>query len=173
MRAFPPHIATPPFPIPAPNPADAVTVNLSSYFDNDDFSYDTNRANGNVTGGLSFPAELVSSTVTSDGAYFTMGSFADGSNNAIKCSKETIPITQSKYSSIKVLIASATGDTTDNQSGKFRINYTDGTYSEQRAIIGKWTSTNGNASEQVYLRRCIFTAAQETSRQPAAYIQPI
>lgn len=130
--------------IPTPDPLDAVTANLSSYFDNDDFSYDTNRADGNLTDGLSFPAELLSS-INYDGAYFEFGSFADGSNNAVKCSKETISVEQSKYSSIRLLLTSAAGDTTDRQTGKFRINYADGTFSERSVAVTKWTSTSGDA----------------------------
>lgn len=94
---------------------------------------------------MTFPAELVSSTVTYDGAYFSMGSFTDGNDNAVICDKQTIPVTDSKYSSIRILLTSTTGDTTDHQTGKFRIVYEDGSFSEGRVTIAKWTSTDGDA----------------------------
>ncbi len=131
--------------IPTASSSNAVTVSLSSYFDNDDFSYDSDRTDGDVTGGLTFPAELVSSTVTHDGAYYSMGSFTDGNDNAVICDKQTISVTESKYSSIRILLTSTTGDTTDHQTGKFRIVYEDGSFSEGRVTIAKWTSTDGDA----------------------------
>lgn len=136
-------------PIPSPTFSKA---DLSAYFNADGFSYDADRSNGDYDGGgYSYSANLVSNLINYDNAEFQLGQFADGQNNSINCTGQTIDLVDGLYSSIRVLGSSTNGDKT----GTIRINYTDGTYSDVSITQKDWcaSSTSGQKVVQTMAHR--------------------
>ena len=127
----------------------AATLSLSSYYNKDMFSYDTNRSNGSYTS--LYSADLANSSITIFGASYNLGSFTDGSNNIVECSGQTITLTQAMYSAIGFLGSATDCDSTGMATGKFRINYTDGTYSESRITFADWTTSDNNVLSSQYI----------------------
>lgn len=120
-------------------PKDAVPVSLSSYFNGDGFSYDTLRSNGSFdANNYTYSADLMSSSLTYEGVIYNFGSMTNSSNNMVKCSGQNITISQGRYSSVRMLVAGS-----GEQTGTFRINYTDGTYTDVPSINVKdwWNNT--------------------------------
>ncbi|WP_261304196.1 discoidin domain-containing protein [Paenibacillus andongensis] len=140
-----PQPTTPPTPIavPAPNlnPA-TVMVDLSSSFNRDGFSYDTNRSNGNLGGGYSLPAENASSSVTYNGVTFQLGSMDDTSNNVVANLGQTISLPQGAYTDLWFLGTSTDGTT----KIPYRLNYTDGTSTSANMTITNWDSSASNTA---------------------------
>lgn len=120
----------------------AATLSLSSYFNKDMFSYDSNRSDGSSSS--LYSADLASSSLTVNGASYTLGSFINGANNALECSGQTITLTQAKYSAIGFLGVATNTDSTGIAAGKFRINYADGTYSETCITFTDWATSDNN-----------------------------
>ena len=121
----------------------ASQIGLVSRFNEDGFSYDTNRADGNFDGhGYTYPAELVNTPQTYHGVPFQLGPLSDGSSNSIHCAGQTITIPPGPYSSIRFLGSGSNGD----QTGTFVINYTDGTNSTVVLTEKNWCSTASNAA---------------------------
>jgi len=60
-----------------------IQVDLTSNFNKDAFSPDTNRANGNMNSGYSYSSDLVNTNPVYEGVNYTLGAVTDGSNNAI------------------------------------------------------------------------------------------
>ena len=85
----------------------AMTYNL------DAVSFDNNRSNGDFYGGITFAAELLPTTVICKDIPFTLGSAADGSNNALTCNGQVIAL-PSGYESLYILATSRNSDTQDN-----------------------------------------------------------
>ncbi|NJD03377.1 MAG: hypothetical protein FIA99_12475, partial [Ruminiclostridium sp.] len=100
-----------------------VQVNLSSYFNQDGFSYDTNRADGafGEDNFATYSADLVATNPTYDGTTYSFGPMANGSMNEIKGAGQVINLTQGQYTSIRMLGAATGGD----QTGTFTVTYTD------------------------------------------------
>lgn len=147
--------ATPtPGPTPTPTPT-PIQVSLSSYYNQDGFSYDTNRTNGAYDPGASptscYSADLLNSNPSYDGVPYTLGPKTDSSNNEIKGTGQTITLTQGQYSSVRFLGSSTNGDKT----GTFRINYTDGTYDNISVTEKDWctSSTSGQKIVQSMAHR--------------------
>jgi alpha-mannosidase len=130
---------------PTPTPGSAIQVNLSSYYNEDGFSYDTNRTNGaydpaGSTTTSCYSADLLNSNPAYDGVSYTLGPKTDGALNEIKGTGQTITLTQGQYSSIRFL-GSATNQ---DKTGTFRINYTDSTYTDVSVTERDWCgSTTG------------------------------
>jgi alpha-mannosidase len=119
--------------------AGAVQVNLSSAFNQDGFSYDTNRTDGNYDSPPDaiygkYPAELILSGPAFESIPYQLGPKTDGSNNAIKGTGQTITLNQGVYSSIRLLGSATNGD----KAGTFRINYTDSTYTDVSVTQRDW-----------------------------------
>lgn len=119
-------------------PSSPVQVNLSSSYNQDGFSYDTNRANGAYDPGAvptsCYSADLLNSNPSYDGVSYTLGPKTDGSNNEIYGTGQTISLPQAQYSSVRFLSSATLGD----QTGTFRINYTDGTYTDVGVTVKDW-----------------------------------
>ena len=114
-------VATPaatatPTPTPAPAPVYG-QVDLTPYF---------NRSRNS--------AELNGSSVTVNGSTYQFGS---ATNNAIETDGQTLAL-RGKYSAIGLLACGTKDDGYNLTSGKFRINYADGTFSESRVSFPKW-----------------------------------
>ncbi|MFV0590369.1 MAG: alpha-mannosidase [Draconibacterium sp.] len=78
-------------------------------FNEDAFSFDRNRDDANFFEKYSYPAELISEEVHSEGVKFKMGSTKDGANNVLACNGQEIQI-PAGYTRLFVL-AAATKDT--------------------------------------------------------------
>jgi alpha-mannosidase len=79
-------------------------------YDEDGFSFDTKRADGNVVKNLSIPAELISSEVVSEDIKFKIGNSADGEKNMMGAKGQKITLPSGEYNKLYIL-AAATEDT--------------------------------------------------------------
>jgi alpha-mannosidase len=92
------------------SPPKCQLVQLS--YDTDVVSTNDNRSDGNFgLSGNSFPAEMLSDTIVSDGIIFRIGSKKDGDKNALVCRGQSISLPEGKFDRIYFLAASAEGDT--------------------------------------------------------------
>jgi alpha-mannosidase len=154
---------------PTPTP---LQVNLSSYYNQDGFSYDTARNNGaydpNGTNPTAcYSADLLTSNPTFESVSYTLGPKTDGSNNEIKGTGQTITLTQGQYSTVRFL-GSATNQ---DKTGTFRINYTDSTYTDVSVTEKDWctSSTTGEKVVQTMAHRHQATADQTLNTYVFAY----
>ena len=145
-------------------------VNLTSYFNQDGFSYDTNRGNGSYDGvspASNYSADLLNTAPTFESVSYQLGPKTDGSNNAIRAAGQTITLTQGRYTTIRFLGTSTNGDKT----GAFRINYTDATYTDVSVTEKDWctSSTSGQKVVQTMAHRHNGTADQTLNTYVFAY----
>ncbi len=85
-------------------------------FTGDAFSFDTNRADGNLTDNLTLPAELIPAEVISEDIIFKTGSKADKQMNMLSARGQRISLPKGKFNKLFIL-AAATSDT----KGAFRV----------------------------------------------------
>ena len=90
--------------------AKPVQQSLTIPFTDDVISSDNNRPDGNMTNGLSYPAELIPAVVTSEDINFNMGSTADGQKNVVTAKGQKINLPAGDFNKIYIL-AAATEDT--------------------------------------------------------------
>lgn len=83
---------------------------VSLPFNEDAISFDSNRADGNMSNGLTLPAELVPAEITSEDIHFNMGSTADGAKNVVAAKGQKITLPAGNYNKLYIL-AAATKDT--------------------------------------------------------------
>lgn len=116
-----------------------ITLNLYPYFNEDAFSYDTNRSNGSYDGyGNTYSADLASSSILLDNIPYIFGPFQNGVNNSIKCSGQTIAIDNRNCNLIQIAGSATSG----NYSGVFRVNYTDGSYADIGLTMKDWCTSD-------------------------------
>jgi predicted GH43/DUF377 family glycosyl hydrolase len=124
-------------------------VTLTSSFNIDGFSYDTNRNDGNygcvANAHTNYSADLINTNPSFDGTTYKLGSMTNGALNAIKGTGQTITLTQGQYSAIRFLGSATNGDKT----GTFRINYTDGTYTDTSVTEKDWCTSNTTGQKVV------------------------
>lgn len=112
-----------------------ILVNLNSYYNEDSFSYDSKRNDGNFDqSGYTYSADLTPSSTTYNNISYQLGPFSNGVNNTIKGSGQTINLNQVSNYSINILAAASGG----NQTGTLRINYTDSTFTDVSITIRDW-----------------------------------
>jgi len=80
-------------------------------FDQDVISGDSNRSDGDMSGGLTYPAELIPSKIISEDISFQMGNTRDGAKNSIAAADQKIALPAGKFNKLYIL-AAATQDTT-------------------------------------------------------------
>ena len=78
-------------------------------FNQDVISSDNNRPDGNMTAGLSYPAELIPAEIVSEDISFKMGSTADGQKNTVAAMGQKINLPSGDFNKLYIL-AAATGD---------------------------------------------------------------
>lgn len=124
-------------------------VSLTSSFNIDGFSYDSNRNDGNygcVAGAhTNYSADLINTAPTYDGTSYQLGPMTNGSLNAVKGAGQTISLPQGQYTSIRFLGSATNGDRT----GTFRINYTDATYTDVSVTEKDWCTSNTSGQKVV------------------------
>jgi len=90
------------------------TVTLA--YNEDGFSFDTKRNDGNLTGNLTIPAELIPEDVVSEDIIFRMGNKSENQKNILSAGGQKIALPKGNYNKLYIL-AAATKDT----QGAFRI----------------------------------------------------
>jgi hypothetical protein len=124
-------------------------VDLSSAFNRDGISWDSNRNNGGMgTGNITLPAEELTQNVVTPTIRYQLGSFNDGINNVVYGNGQTINLPQGNQSSVHFLALASDG----NQSGIFRITYTDDSYEDTTLTITDMWSPNSNQLQ--HLNHC-------------------
>lgn len=85
----------------------AVQQNVALPYNTDVISSDNNRADGNMTNGLSYPAELIPATITSEDITFKMGNTADGQKNALIAKGQKITLPSGDFNKLYILAAAS------------------------------------------------------------------
>jgi sugar lactone lactonase YvrE len=110
-------------------------VDLTNYYNQDGFSYDTDRSDGDYDNKkYTYPAELVNLNPSYDNVIYQLGPVNDDAKNTVAATGQTISLPQGVYSSIRFLSSATNGDKT----GTFRIIYADNTYSDASMTIRDW-----------------------------------
>ena len=103
----------------------AVQQSLEIPFNEDAISSDNNRTDGNMTNGLSYPAELIPAVVTSEDINFKMGSSADGQKNVVSAKGQKITLPSGNFNKLYILAAASQDTQSDmkvgNQNVKLRV----------------------------------------------------
>jgi alpha-mannosidase len=92
------------FPSPAEKP---VQSSLKLPYNQDVFSFDTKRSDGNFAGGLSIPAELIGDQLVSEDIVFNIGNRADGQKNAVSADGQKISVPAGKFNKLYILAAAS------------------------------------------------------------------
>lgn len=79
-------------------------------YDEDGFSFDTKRADGNIVNNLNIPAELIAPVVVSEDIKFKIGNTSDGEKNMMSAKGQKISLPAGEYNKLYFL-AAATEDT--------------------------------------------------------------
>ena len=124
-------------------------LSVSLPYNADGFSFDTDRKDGDFTGGLTFPAEMIHPGLTSEDIVFTTGNLQNGNNNVLKASGQKIKLPSGNFNKLYIL-AAATEDT----QGDFKI----GNRTVRLGIQG-WTGFVG----QHYSRKLYFNNLKVSS----------
>lgn len=106
----------------------------------DVMTFDRNRADCERARGLSYPAELIPSLLTSGGIGFQMGSTEDEMMNAVACQGQQIVLPSGDYNKV-CLLASALVRT----SGVFGLDHRN-----EKLKIGPWTGFIGQHDKRVF-----------------------
>jgi hypothetical protein len=132
-------------PTPTPTPGSGI-VNLSGSYNQDAYSYDSSRTDGSYDGnGSTYSADLVNTTPVFEGVSYQLGPLTNGVNNAINGTGQVINLTQGQYASIRLLGSGTNND----QTGTFRITYSDSTYTDVSVTQFDWRTSNSVAGEKV------------------------
>ena len=87
--------------------------NVEIPYNEDAISADNNRTDGNMTNGLTLPAELIPTEVISEDISFKMGNTADGQKNVVAAKGQKIDLPAGSFNKLLIL-AAATEDTQGN-----------------------------------------------------------
>jgi alpha-mannosidase len=136
-------------PTPTPVPGSNVQVDLTSYFNQDGFSFDANRNDGSfdfqvAPNNCIYSADLVNANPAYDGVLYHLGPMTDGANNAVYGTGQTITLPQGVFSSVRFLASATNGATV----GDFILNYTDSTTSTHSVTVTDWCVSSADLKEQ-------------------------
>jgi chitodextrinase len=148
--------------------ASQLQLDLSSYYNEDAFSYDSKRNDGSFDGlSSTYSADLVNKTQIYDGVSYSFGSMGEGSRNSIGGKGQTIAVSETLCKSVRLLGSATQGD----QTGTFRIRYSDGSYSDFSITQKDWcaSSITGQNVYQTMNHRHADTADQIISTYIYAY----
>ncbi len=88
-------------------------LQLTLPFNQDVFSFDNNRDDGNFSRRSNYPAEMISKEIVSEDIHFKIGNVEDAQMNAVSCKGQEIDIPEGNYSKIYLLAASNSNTTGD------------------------------------------------------------
>jgi alpha-mannosidase len=103
----------------------------------DIFSFNEAKYDGGCDDdGATIPAEMINDTVISEGIKFQIGPSANGKENAVSCSGQTIALPGGKFNAIYLLAMAVNGDT----DGAFKVDgrVTQLHIEDWSAFIGRW-----------------------------------
>jgi alpha-mannosidase len=128
-----------------------VTVELP--YDLDGISFDKNRKDGNLAGGLTLPGEMLPAEIVSEDIRFKVGNTADGQKNVVGAKGQKINLPAGDFNKLYILAAS-----TEDTQGSFKIG-------NQTVNLGiqDWTGFVG----QHYSRVLYFNNQKVSSILPA------
>lgn len=132
-----------------------VYVDLGKDFNEDAYSYDGRIPDGDIGGGYTFAAETLRPNVANGTVSYQLGipspygEFTNMRNNAVKSKGQFVVTTKEKCSSVKIAALSSGGD----QAVTFRVNYTDGTYTDTAVTVSDWATTDFTGKTQALFRR--------------------
>ena len=136
--------------------AKAVQQSLEIPYNEDAISSDNNRTDGNMTNGLSYPAELVPAVVTSEDINFKMGNSADGQKNMMTSKGQKITLPEGNFNKVYILAAASQDTQGDVKVGNQTV----------KLSVQDWTGWIG----QHYGRKLYFND-QKVSEITNAYIK--
>lgn len=121
LQVIPASVLTPdPLPLASYSEAD-----LSSAYNQDGYSYTSNKGDGNLGGSAKcFPAELLPSKLLYNGVHYDIGPMSDGANNVVKCTGQVLSMPSGNYSQVRILCVSTSGTQTDSWTLKYSDNST-------------------------------------------------
>jgi hypothetical protein len=122
-------------------------------FNEDVISSDNNRSDGNMAGGLSYPAELIMADVVSEDISFKMGSTADGQKNAVASKGQKINLPAGDFNKLYVLAAASMDTQGDLKVGNQTV----------KLNVQDWTGWVG----QHYGRKLYFNDTKVSEMIPA------
>jgi alpha-mannosidase len=93
-------------------------------YNEDGISSDSKRSDGNMINGLTFPAEMISSEITSEDIMFKTGNSADGQNNMLSANGQKLDLPAGEYNKVYIL-AAATEDTRGDIKAGSQVNHID------------------------------------------------
>ena len=76
-------------------------------FNEDAISFDSNRKDGNMANGLTLPAELIPSEISSEDINFKIGSTTDGAKNVVAAKGQKISLPAGNYNKLYILAAAS------------------------------------------------------------------
>jgi alpha-mannosidase len=102
-------------------------------YNEDGFSFDSNRKDGNFTDNLTIPAELIQPELLSEDIIFKIGNTADGNKNVLSAEGQKLNLPKGKFNKLYILAAG-----TEDTRGDFKAG-------NKTASIGiqKWTGFVG------------------------------
>lgn len=120
-------------------------ADLSAYYNEDGWGSDSNPSNNSFGGdtGYGYSANVLNRNPTYSGIQYTLGTAADGQNNQIKGTGQTLQLPPNQYSAIKLLGASTHG----NKTGTFIMNYSDGSTSSMNVSMQDWALPDTTANQ--------------------------
>lgn len=130
----------------------AQPVDLSSYYNMDGMSYDSNRKDGDLNGrGETYSADLMPDKVICEDVLFNVGPKADGQKNIVQASGQTIDAASAGKHQYLFMLGNSTGGV---GLGEFKVNYTDGTSSSRFFSFAGWQDVVGYA-QKTYIKDTI------------------
>jgi alpha-mannosidase len=106
---------------PAKPGSKAVMASVTLPYNEDGFSFDTKRSDGNIINGLTIPAELISPEVVSEDVVFKIGNTADGQKNVLAANGQKLDLPAGEFTKLYIL-AAATEDTRGEVKAGAQVN---------------------------------------------------
>ncbi|HZG55993.1 glycoside hydrolase family 38 C-terminal domain-containing protein [Paenibacillus sp.] len=140
-----------------------VQVDLRAHFDEDAFSSEAVKNDGDLDGyGSTYPYEIMTSlTPTYDsGVKYSYGPMADGSNNSVRVNGELLQLeAPNKYSEVYILGAGTNG----SQSGTLTFHYSDSTTGTATLSFNDWCTNPSGDEVESFAHRHFGNADQQMS----------
>ena len=127
------------------------SVSVALPFNQDVFSYNTNRKDGACDNDArTIPAEMIGDEVVADGIRFAIGSRADGEMNAVRCEGQTVRLPAGDFNRMYLLAMAVQGDA----MGEFVVDGQGHALSipDWSGFLGRWDNRvfEGHVSELTY-----------------------